>query len=88
MCSLYWLAGHQMAVVLKYVPLSLNCHHMFSLSVLSINDNLEAPDKHTGVYITHDRDRGTVCSCPVSCLGHVSHNETLPFEKWENILNL
>ena len=46
--------------------------------MLHANDSLEAPDKHTGVlYTTHELIQGiksTVHSCPVSLLGHMSHN--------------
>ena len=31
---------------------------MLSLSMLCANDNLEALDKHTGVYITHETHPG------------------------------
>ena len=51
---------------------------MLPLSMLHINDNLEAPDKHTGVYVTHEThpegEKSTVHSHPVSPSGHLSHN--------------
>ena len=47
-------------------------------SMLHTNDDLEATDKYTGVYIIHkthlDGEKSTVCSCPVSPSGHKNHN--------------
>ena len=43
---------------------------MLPLSMLCANDDLEAPDKHTGVYIKHRThpagEKSTVLSCPLS----------------------
>ena len=46
--------------------------------MLHANGNLEAPHKHTGVYITDETHPGerisTAHSHPVSPVGHVNHN--------------
>ena len=64
---------------------------MLPLSVFSGNDNLEVPDKHTGVYITHKThlvgQKSIVHSCPVSHSGHMSHNSAFIW-KWKIILNV
>ena len=51
---------------------------MLSLSMFNSNDNLEAPNKHTRVFITHEthpgEEKSTACSHQVSPSGHMSHN--------------
>ena len=53
---------------------------MLPLIVLCANDNLEAPDKYTGVYITDKthpkKSKSTAQSRPVSPSGYVGHNGT------------
>ena len=54
---------------------------MLPLSMLCANDNLEAPDKHAKVYITHETHLEgekihSAFSHPVSPSGHMSHNGT------------
>ena len=50
--------------------------HMLLLSMFHGNENLEAPDKHTGVSIHNLRSspRGIDNPCPVSPSGHVNYN--------------
>ena len=51
---------------------------MLPLGMLHTDDNIEAPDKHTGEYITHETHPGKrklmSRSHPVSPSGHMSHN--------------
>ena len=66
------MLNYQLALMATILPLSM----------LRTNDKLETPNKHIGVYMTHETHPGErkstalTHSCTVYPLVHVSHNGT------------